>query len=38
MTEAELDLIAQVMGFTAPFIALALTLWWWERAERRRRR
>lgn len=38
MTDAELNLVAQAMGFSAPFIALWLTVWWYERSERRRRR
>lgn len=38
MTDAELNLVAQVMGVSAPFIALYLTFWWEARKERRRRR
>lgn len=38
MTDAELQLVAQLMGFSAPFLALFLTLWWAGRRDRRRRR
>lgn len=37
MTDAEAELIAQAIGFMMPFLALGLTLWWWDRKERRRR-
>lgn len=34
MTDAELNLVGQLMGVSAPFIALFLTLWLYERRRR----
>ncbi|MEV5659804.1 hypothetical protein [Streptomyces flaveolus] len=38
VTDAELVLIAELMGFAAPFVALYLTLCWLDRQEKRKAR